>query len=333
MIAEDYFSGSEADVPERTTTAGRHNRNLSSIVSTIRDDGPSVVDELRPVQDAENTATPVADNPEPALQRRRVRALPGMAVMLRVSAMLSGLALLCSVALLASGKYPAIDERGLYLAELPAGLVTEMTDATAGIQVTFTQWIGRVGELIGGLASTESEGALIVSPDMDAVAARQAQIIARLDALAATVTALQVRFDRQQAEQVAGSVTQQAAQALQLEALKAQLVELQQQTAASPATPAQPAGQSRGTLADTPTPATGDWVVNVASSSREGPIKALQHKLRQQDIRTELQRTDVQGKPRYRLRVTGFSSGGEARRYAARLEQQADLQGAWVSKR
>ncbi len=301
MIAEDYFSGSESDAPEQTTTAGRHNRNLSSIVSTIRDDGPSVVEGLWPVQDAENAAIPVADNPEPALQRQRV--------------------------------YPAIDERGLYLAELPAGLVTEMTDATAGIQVTFTQWIARVGELFSGLASTESEGALIVSPDMDAVAARQAQIIARLDALAATVTALQVRFDRQQAAQVTGSVTRQAAQALQLKALKAQLVELQQQTAASPAAPAQPAGQSRGTLADTQTPETGDWVVNVASSSREGPIKALQHKLRQQDIHTELQRTDVQGKPRYRLRVTGFSSGGEARRYAARLEQQADLQGAWISRR
>ncbi|MBT8116709.1 MAG: hypothetical protein KJO66_02665, partial [Gammaproteobacteria bacterium] len=199
MIAEDYFSGSESDAPERTTTAGRHNRNLSSIVSTIRDDGPSVVEGLEPAQDAENTATPVADIPEPAVQRQRVRALPGIAVMLRVSAMLSGLVLLCGVALLAGGKYPAIDERGLYLAELPAGLVTEMTDAMAGIQVMFTQWIARVGELFSGLASRESEGALIASPDMNAVAARQAQIIARLDALAATVTALQVRFDRQQA--------------------------------------------------------------------------------------------------------------------------------------
>ena len=244
--------------------------------------------------------------------------------MLKVSAILSVMVLAAGIVLLAGGKYPAFDERGLHLAKLPAGFVSDMVDMKAGLETTLAKWTGRAGELLAGLAAKEPDVASNVSPGITAVAATQQQIIARLDALAATVDTLQVRLDRQQAAQVTSSVTQQAEQALQLKAVTAQLVELQQQTAAEPV-----AGESRRT----PTPETGDWVVNVASSSREGPIKALQHKLRQQDIRTELQRMDVQGKPRYRLRVTGFSSGGEARRYANRLQQHADLKGAWASKR
>jgi cell division septation protein DedD len=333
MIAEDYFSGGESDAPEQATTAGRHNRNLSSIVSTIRDDGPSVVEELPPAQVVGNAEIPVLDSPVHTPHGQRVRALPGMLVMLKVSAILLMAVLVCCVALLASGKYPAIDERGLHLADLPAGLVTGMTDMKAGVQAMVAQWSDRAGELFAGLSTKEHYGALSVSPDIAGVAARQMQIMARLDALAATVDTLHVRLDHEQATQITNSVTQQAEHTLQLKAVQAQLVKLQRQTTADSSVSAQPAGQSRSEAAHTQPPVSGDWVVNVASSSREVPIKALQDRLRQQDIRTELQRTDVQGKPRYRLRVTGFASANEARRYAARLVQQADLKGAWVSRR
>ena len=158
------------------------------------------------------------------------------------------------------------------------------------------------------------------------------QIIARLDALAATVDTLQLHIERAPAAQETTRMTQQVEQALQLEAVQAQRVELQQQTVADPVVPAQPAGQPRSE-AGPQAQVAGDWVVNVASSSMEVPIRALQDRLGKQDIRTELQRTDVQGKPRYRLRVTGFSSASEAKRYAAGLVQQADMKGAWVSKR
>ena len=314
MIAEDYFSISEADTPERATTAGRHNRNLSSIVSTIQDDGPSVVEELPTAQLDENGAIPVLDSPVRAPQRQRVSALPGMAVMLKVSAILVLATLVCGVALLASGRYPSIDERGLHLAELPAGLVTDMTDVKAGIEAVFAEMIDRTGELFTRPPSVEPEGAVVASSDIAAVAARQVQIIARLDALADTVDTLQLHIDHEQAAQVTTRVTQQAEQALRLKAVQAQLVELQQQTVADSGVAVQPAGQSRRQAAATQAPVSGDWVVNVASSSREVPSKALQDRLRQQEIRTELQRTDVQGKPRYRLRVTGFASSDEARR-------------------
>jgi hypothetical protein len=332
MITEDYFSISETDTPERASQAGRHNRNLSSIVSTIQDDGPSVIEELPPAQLAENDAIPVLDSPVCAPQRQRISALPGMAVMLKVFVVLSGVALLCGVALLASGKYPAIDEGGLHLAELPAGLMNDIKDVQVGVQATAAEIIERTGELFTSPAAVEPAGAAVASSDIAAVAARQTQIIARLDALAATVDTLQFHIDHERAAQVTTRETQQAEQALQLEAVQAQLIELQQQTVADPVVPVQPAGPSRSE-AGTQAQVTGDWVVNVASSSREVPIRALQDRLGQQDIRTELQRTDVQGKPRYRLRVTGFSSANEARRYAAGLVQQADLKGAWVSKR
>ncbi|MGB5260875.1 MAG: SPOR domain-containing protein, partial [Gammaproteobacteria bacterium] len=241
--------------------------------------------------------------------------------------------LACGGALLTSGKYPAIDERGLHLAPLPAELVNQMTGMQDALQTTLAQWIGRASELFSGLLSAQADRAPIAAADISAVAARQVQILVRLDALAATVDTLQGRLDRQQAARMTNSETRQADQALQMKAVQAQLAELQQAMAAASAMPVPPVAPSRDTVADRPTTDTGEWVVNVASSSREASIKALQQKLEQQDIRTELLHTDVKGEPRFRLRVTGFTSSGEARRYATRLEQQADLKGAWASKR
>ncbi|MDX1698224.1 MAG: SPOR domain-containing protein, partial [Thiohalobacterales bacterium] len=81
------------------------------------------------------------------------------------------------------------------------------------------------------------------------------------------------------------------------------------------------------------TPVEGDWVVNVASSSQEDPIRAMQADLLKRDIRTELLRLEAGGKPRYRLRVTGFASSGEAKRYAESLAEKANIKGAWAGRR
>ena len=167
---------------------------------------------------------------------------------------------------------------------------------------------------------------------------RQQQIILRMEALAAAVESLQQGFERDRADRLANSYANRTEQDLQLQAVQAQIAGLQLQvadntrvTAVVPVAPKTVETKAVGTKQ--PPPTSGDWVVNVASSSKQDAIKALQDRLKQQEIHTELQRTDVQGKTRYRLRVTGFTTGAEARQYAARLAEQADLQGAWASRR
>lgn len=330
MIAEDYFSLDQADSLEPTPEAGQHNRNLSSIVSTIRDDGPSVL-ELPPSQeDVEDEPAPVIGTPDS--HRQRIRTLPGMAVMLKVAGVLLAMLVLATAMLLANGQYPAIDERGLHLVDLPAGFADELVDMKNTTQTRLAQWIDQAGIWLTGLLPAQSPAAPTAATDMTGITRHQAEIMARLDSLSTTVEALQTRLDQAQPTQVTDSVTRQAEQALQLKAVQAQLARLQQQMAPQPTVPSKPLRQTKSKTTDPVRPASGDWVVNVASSSRQKAIKALQDRLQQQDIHTELQRTDVQGKPRYRLRVTGFTTGAEARQYAARLAEQADLQGAWVSK-
>ena len=331
MIAEDYFSLDQADGPEPTPVAGQHNRNLSSIVSTIRDDGPSTLELPSSQVDVEDEPAPVIGTPDS--HRQRIRALPGTRVMLKVAGALLAVLLLGMAVLIANGQYPAIDERGLHLADLPAGFADELIDMKNSTQTRLAQWFDQAGIWLTGLLPAQSPTAPIAATDMTGITRQQAEIMARLDSLSTTVEALQTRLDQAQATQVNDSVTRQAEQTLQLKAVQAQLAALQQQMAPQPAVPGKSPRQTRSGTSDPVRPAGGDWVVNVASSSRQDAIMALQDRLRQQEILTELQHTDVQGKSRYRLRVTGFTSGAEARQYAARLAEQADLQDAWASKR
>ena len=331
MIAEDYFSLDQVDSLEPTPQAGQHNRNLSSIVSTIRDDGPSVLEQPPSQVDVEDEPAPVIGMPDS--HRQRIRALPGTQVMLKVVGALAAVLLLGMAILIAKGQYPAVDERGLHLADLPAGFGEELVELKHATQTRLAQWVDQAGIWLIGLVPAQSPPVPVAATDMTGISRQQAKIMAQLDSLSNTVEALQTRLDQAQATQVNDSVTRQAEQTLQLKALQAQLAALQQQMAAQPAAPSKPPKQTKSKTIDPVRPADGDWVVNVASSSKQDAIKALQDRLQQQEIHTELQHTKVQGKSRYRLRVTGFTTGAEARQYAARLAEQADLQGAWVSKR
>ena len=80
-------------------------------------------------------------------------------------------------------------------------------------------------------------------------------------------------------------------------------------------------------------PASGGWVVNVANSEHIGTIEKLKKKMREHGIRAETQEVIIGGKPRYRLRIPGFSTSDEAREYARDLDGDLGLKGPWVSKR
>jgi cell division septation protein DedD len=297
--------------------------------------------------------------------------------MLRVLSVLLFSGLVTGSVLLANGKYPAVDERGLYLAELPAVMPDWMVSVGTGAHEKLLQWQQEIMVLLTARPTSAPPAMASDAADVGDLAAQQQQITTRLEELAESIDTLQLRFEQAQAGQAVGSVVLQTGQ---LEAMAAQLASLQKQVAGTPgakprppvSNKKQPAGRKQavteaGPLAPKPAPGavatqqppasqpaaqkaspaesaaapepaavtagSAGWVVNVASSSQRTAIEALQRKLRQHDIQTELQHLDKAGASRYRLRVTGFTSSGEARRYADGLAQKAGIEGAWVSKR
>ncbi len=349
MIAENHFPVRETGEQVSGATSARQNRNLSSVVSLIRDDGPSIVDD--PAVSCLDDHDEVSAGNGTAATGRRVRALPGATVMMKVFTILLLMALAAAAALITAGRYPAVDERGLHLAEIPAGTFDGVAAVGTGIRERLSLWRGQIDALIAGSPATVADMPQAGAAGLAAVERRQQQIIARLDALSQALATLDSRMESERVERVADSVTQQAEQFLQLEAMETQLSGLQQQVGMDQAGE-QPAavGKSREKVTVKPvvtasvsekvaekpaamTSAQADWVVNVASSSQQAAIERLQAKLQGKDVDTELQEIAGSGGPRYRLRVTGFATGGEASRYAAGLAEKAGIKGAWASRR
>jgi cell division septation protein DedD len=363
MIAENYFPVRETDEPVAGATSARQNRNLSSVVSSIRDDGPSIVED--PAVPGNEDREEVTADVGTAATGRRVRALPGASVMKKVVTVLLLVTLVAVAILLSAGRYPAVDERGLHLAVIPAEVFDEIAATGAGIEDRLLQWREQLGALFFDSSSAVVGTPHAGSADFADLEVQQQQIIARLDTLSDAVAALETRLESERVERVADSVTLQAEQFLQLEAMEMQLSGLQQQfdrkravipTATASKAPNKTAVKQAGTgpsqekvagkpAGITPPPAKvaekpagntstqAGWVVNVASSSQQAAIKRLQKKLQGKNIHTELQQVKGTNGPRYRLRVTGFATGGEARRYAGELARNAGIKGAWASRR
>ena len=339
MIAEDYFSAVDEPFPGSRDSNHRQNRNLNSIVSTIRDDGPSDAADTqqttgdKPANDGvtDAIAAPELHEPSPAVHRQEIRALPGITVMLKVAAVLVLALLLGASALLASGKYPLIDEQGLHLADMPHGLVMEMAAVKAGIQESVAQWFEQdATAAIDVRVQQPTVSQASAWPHITAVQAEQQQIMTRLDELAGRVVMLEEQAGSEQADSAAAHATLQV---LQIQTMQAQLADLQQllehdRTAQLPVTAPPVIDHAEQAPANA-----GTWVVNVASSAQQATILQLQVKLLKQGISTELQQTDINGTLRYRLRVTGFDTGGEAKRYAEKLVREQGLKGAWASAR
>ena len=75
------------------------------------------------------------------------------------------------------------------------------------------------------------------------------------------------------------------------------------------------------------------WVINVAYSEKQKTILGLMKKMGDAGIITEQQNVRVKGKAAYTLRITGFSSIGDARDFIKnRLDGKFGLRGPWVSR-
>lgn len=321
------------------------NRNLSSIISRIRDEGPPGNDAAPPAETGgAGTVEPPLPAPEVTGQRTSRRLLPGLVLPLFL---IIGLVLL-------AGTYTGYREGGML----------------AGISSSVRGWFG-TAPAAGGVAGDEPD---VVDRELVLSLLReQRDIVARLDRLTESVSALGESVSRNSAAGDAAIAGLRQDQQANLEALETRVAALQKQldglavkpaaSAASAAkaapvaraaTPSGNAGSTGAAPGDTaaakmpPQPAIApvqkaagsadaaigeEWVVNVASSSHEAAMVELAAKLKAKGIDVERQTLTIDGDLMYRLRVPGFASSGEARGYAEKLGKIHGLRGAWISRR
>jgi len=82
-----------------------------------------------------------------------------------------------------------------------------------------------------------------------------------------------------------------------------------------------------------PAAKTGKWVINLSSYTRKSTAERMLAVFQQKGVDAEVFATTINDKPMYRIRVTGFEHARSARAEISTLEQQLDLEGAWISKR
>jgi len=77
----------------------------------------------------------------------------------------------------------------------------------------------------------------------------------------------------------------------------------------------------------------GDWVVNLASYTYEAMARKKLAIFKAKGVNGEIERTTVNDKPLYRIRVTGFESSRAARASIPDLQKTLGLEGAWIARR
>ena len=77
----------------------------------------------------------------------------------------------------------------------------------------------------------------------------------------------------------------------------------------------------------------GDWVVNLASYTYEAMARKKLAVFKAKGVNGEIERTTVNDKPLYRIRVTGFESSRAARTSIPDLQKTLGLEGAWIARR
>ena len=77
----------------------------------------------------------------------------------------------------------------------------------------------------------------------------------------------------------------------------------------------------------------GDWVVNLASYTRESTANRMLAEFRGKGVDAELVTVMINDRPMHRIRVAGFNSSQAAKTSIDPLEQQLGLEGVWISRK
>jgi hypothetical protein len=83
----------------------------------------------------------------------------------------------------------------------------------------------------------------------------------------------------------------------------------------------------------TPVAKTGDWVINLASYTRESTANRKLALFQQQGVDAEVFAVTINDKPMYRIRAAGYESSRSAKADIPVMEQKLDLKGVWISRR
>jgi len=307
-----------------------HNRNLSSIVGAIQDDGPPAsapkgpATLVRDVKDAAGSAEAETLSPVRAGRQRATRR--------------AFIFLLFATLVVAAGFIFISENKEGYLADFTYG---------AGQYITglFTQ-AENAASNPGGSTNPAGAGepvvpAVVAERDDNAgnheIHERQALIMKRLEELTAAMADIKAGNEQYRLSSQDELKGMQEDFQNKIDSIAAAVAGLQASPASREGSSQQPPKGSRdasvapsgsGTV-----PASGGWVVNVANSAHLETIEKLKKKLHKHGIRSESQAVTIDGKARYRLRIPGFSSSDEARDYAHNLDGDLGLKGPWISKR
>jgi hypothetical protein len=82
-----------------------------------------------------------------------------------------------------------------------------------------------------------------------------------------------------------------------------------------------------------PVAKTGGWVINLSSYTRESTANRKLVLFQQQGVDAEVFAVTINDKPMYRIRVTGYENSRSAKADIPAMEQQLNLEGAWISRR
>jgi SPOR domain len=307
------------------------NRNLSSIIGRIRDDGP-----LAPESQADQPAP--ADYLSPASRSGRA---PGRRLLRLLVLLLLSAAVLAGATIYLVRWYGWQPLSGFW-PHTP--LSQETAVVTPG---------GNTGSVAVYTGPSQADQA-----ELDSLHDRLGQLGSQLDELSTTLSTVVATAEKRSAalEETIRSMDESQRKALdqmqgRLDALQTRVQDLNTagrsgkppkpaakpvpKKAAVPAVPAPAPAAAAAPAPETPdSPASAEeWVVNVASSTVPEKIDEAEAHMHSVGISVERQVVNFGGEVRYRLRVTGFPSSVDAKHYATKLEQDLGIKGAWASRK
>lgn len=318
------------------------NRNLSSIISKIRDDGPPGGGD-RAEPDTPVEAGPAVHSDTDTRQHAPVAPAGRRISHKLLRGLLLPLAIIVGMMVFAAS-YTAYHDDGGF------------SGITRAVRGWFAPASGAAGEAAMPDRIAAATGAVDEQMVRD-LQARQLEITFRLDQLADTVTALSETIKRNWADNDTVITGLREEQRAALEAIEVRVKALQQQLAGVTEKPAgtvtapptarsgskTTAASAKATAAPAKVPAAKDkpeqsaageeWVVNIASSSHDQAMQDMAAKLQAQGIPVERHTLTIEGDLMYRLRVPGFATSAEARSYARKLEKESGLKGGWISRK
>lgn len=321
-----------------------HNKNLSSIVGTIQDEGPptgeSTVSTAR-TRDVNNTAHYVEAETFVSTGAGRWRFPWRTFLYLPMAALVLAAAF---IFVLGGSEEALIGNAG------PAG-------AGGSVQSVF------VGEQGGNFSNQEiHERQTLIMKQMEELTAamaaiktgneadneqyqfdnqgelnRQSLIVKQIEELTAAIAAIKAGNEQYRLDKQGELKAMQADFQRSIENISAVVVALQEGSSVQEESSVRLSNGSSDVnvaqLESSDLPAKSEWVVNVVSSEHIEAVEKLMNKLHKRGIPAETQEVVIGGKMRYRLRIPGFSSSDEARDYASHLDGDLGLKDPWVSKR